>query len=75
MSASESDFLLSLMKPMAIFSISVVGFILVFRNKSKRRPVDFYTNPGTFAYLISAGQGSPDSTIGGGDKRIGFLSK
>lgn len=51
-SASESDVLFYVMKPLAIFAISVVGFILVFRNKSKRRPLDFYTNPGTFSYLI-----------------------
>lgn len=63
MSSSESDFLFSTMKPMAIFAISVVGFILVFRNKSKRRPLDFYTNPGThrytptLSYLTSPGRG------------------
>lgn len=48
MATVESDFLFFIMKPLAIFAISIVGFILVFRKtKTKKRPVDYYTNPGT----------------------------
>ena len=48
---NEADFLLYVMKSLAIIAISIVGFILTFRTKSKKKQTDFYTNPGTTAKL------------------------